>query len=85
MDLDLDTGLAEWDWTEALAVARALKDQAWINRGNGELGVVSFLHGDIQTATVKVLGALAEAKALHDIASEIRYSTLIGDALIQSW
>src|ERR1700741_3100735 len=42
VDLDLDTELAERDWTEALSIASKLNDPAWINRANGELGIIAF-------------------------------------------
>lgn len=83
VDLDFDTDLASRDWTEALSVAKTLGDSAWVNRANGELGVVAFLHGDYRTGTLRVMGALSQAQKLGDVGSQIRYLSLIGDGLIQ--
>ncbi|HLG96631.1 MAG TPA: CHAT domain-containing tetratricopeptide repeat protein [Bryobacteraceae bacterium] len=83
VDLDLDTELAERDWAEALEVATKLKDAAWMNRASGELGIISFLHGDSRKATLMVAGALTKAQALNDVGAQIRYLTLIGDGLVE--
>jgi CHAT domain-containing protein/tetratricopeptide (TPR) repeat protein len=83
VDLDFDTDLAARDWTEALSIAKSLDQPAWINRANGELGVVSFLHGDYRAGTLQVMGALSQSQKLGDLGGQIRYLTLIGDGLIQ--
>jgi CHAT domain-containing protein/tetratricopeptide (TPR) repeat protein len=83
VDLDFDTALAARDWTEALSIAKGLEDPAWVNRANGELGVIGFVQGDYRSGTVKVMGALSQAKKLNDVGAQIRYLTLIGDGLIQ--
>jgi CHAT domain-containing protein/tetratricopeptide (TPR) repeat protein len=83
VDLDFDTDLAARDWTEALSIAKSLGEPAWVNRANGELGVVSFLHGDYRTGTLQVMGALSQTQKLGDLGGQIRYLTLIGDGLIQ--
>jgi CHAT domain-containing protein/tetratricopeptide (TPR) repeat protein len=83
VDLDLDTDLAAKDWTEVLALAKTLGDSSWINRANGELGVISFLHGDYRSATLQVMGALSQAQKLNDLGAQIRYLALIGNGLLQ--
>jgi tetratricopeptide (TPR) repeat protein len=83
VDLDFDTELAERDWTEALSIATKLNDPAWINRANGELGIIAFLHGDSRTATLRVAGALMQARKLNDVGAQIRYLTLFGNGLVE--
>src|SRR6202795_297454 len=83
VDLDFDTALAARDWTEALSIAKSLGDAAWVNRANGELGIISFVQGDYRTGTVRVMGALSQATKLNDMGAQIRYLTLVGDGLIQ--
>ena len=83
VDLDFDTALAARDWTEALSIAKGLEDPASVNRANGELGIIGFVQGDYRSGTVKVMGALSQAKKLNDVGAQIRYLTLIGDGLIQ--
>src|SRR5579872_6189395 len=48
-----------------------------------ELGIIGFVQGDYRSGTVKVMGALSQAKKLNDVGAQIRYLTLIGDGLIQ--
>ena len=81
--MDFDTDLAERDWTEALSIAKTLGDSPWINRANGELGLISFLHGDYSAGALRVMGALSQAQKLKDLGGQIRYLTLIGDGLSQ--
>ena len=83
VDLDFDTALAARDWTEVLSIAKHLEDAAWVNRANGELGIISFVQGDYRTGTVRVMGALSQAAKLNDIGAQIRYLTLVGVGLIQ--
>lgn len=83
VDLDFDTALAARDWTEVLSIAKRLADAAWVNRANGELGIISFVQGDYRTGTVKVMGALSQATKLNDIGAQIRYLTLVGAGLTQ--
>lgn len=83
VDLDFDTALAARDWTEVLSIAKRLEDAAWVNRANGELGIISFVQGDYRTGTVRVMGALSQATKLNDMGAQIRYLTLVGDGLIQ--
>ena len=83
VDLDFDTALAARDWTEVLSIAKHLEDAAWVNRSNGELGIISFVQGDYRTGTVRVMGALSQATKLNDIGAQIRYLTLVGVGLIQ--
>jgi len=83
VDMDFDTDLAERDWTETLSVAKTLEDAAWVNRANGELGLISFLHGDYRAGALQVMGALSQAQKLKDLGGQIRYLTLIGDGLLQ--
>src|SRR5215471_20179759 len=82
-DLDMDVGLAERDWTEALGLAKALGDKAWESRAMGELGIIAFLQGDTAGALIKVNTALKEVQANKDIGAEIRYLALIGDGMTE--
>src|SRR5579872_4814843 len=83
VDLDLDTELAKSDWTEALEIATKLNEEAWMNRATGELGIISFLHGDSRSGTFMVAGVLAKAEKLNDVGAQVRYLTLIGDGLVE--
>ena len=82
-DLDMDVGLAERDWTEALGLAKALGDKAWESRAMGELGIIAFLQGDTTGALIKVGTAFKEAQANKDIGAEIRYLALLGNGMTE--
>lgn len=82
-DLDMDVGLAERDWTEALGLAKGLGEKAWESRATGELGIIAFLHGDTTSALLKVSTALREAQANKDIGGQIRYLTLLGSGMTE--
>ncbi len=82
-DLDMDVGLAERDWTEALAVAKALGDKGWESRATGELGIITFLEGDSSGALIKLGSALITAQASNDVGAELRYLTLVGSGMTE--
>jgi tetratricopeptide (TPR) repeat protein len=82
-DLDMDVGLAERDWTEALGLAKGLGDKRWESRATGELGIIALLHGDTTGALLKVSTALREAQANKDIGAQIRYLTLLGGGMTE--
>jgi CHAT domain-containing protein/predicted negative regulator of RcsB-dependent stress response len=83
VDLDLDDGLAQEDWTEALTLAKSLKDPDWEARATGELGIITFLQGDHAGAVMSVGNALSHAIKNGDIGGQIRYLTLIGSGLTE--
>ncbi|HWW87194.1 MAG TPA: hypothetical protein VNZ26_26535, partial [Vicinamibacterales bacterium] len=82
-DTDLDPFLAEQSWREALKVATKLTDSAWVNRAEGELGLVAFLQGDISTSVIKLGRALQTAQSNGDVASVVRWLTLFGEGYSQ--
>jgi len=82
-DEDLDPSLAEDSWRKALALAQKLGEQGWANRARGELGLVAFLQGDINTSVIQVGEALKVAQTTGDAPSVVRWSTLFGDGYVQ--
>ena len=83
VDLDMDANLAKRDWTEARAIAESLGEAGWVNRAEGELAIVSFLSGNHEAAALSILAAIVKARQMGDIASVVRYETLVGDGLVQ--
>ena len=83
VDMDFDDGLALWDWTEVLALAKSLKDADWEARATGELGIITFLQGDHAGAVMSVGNALSHAIKNGDVGGQIRYLTLIGSGLTE--
>ncbi len=82
-DVDLDPVLAEQSWREALELAKKLGDAPWANRAEGELGLLAFLQGDINTAVIKLGQALKVTQSNGDVASQVRWLTLFGHGYFQ--
>jgi CHAT domain-containing protein len=82
-DLDMDAALAERDWSEALALSKALGDKGWESRATGELGIITFLEGDTAGALIKLGTALKTAQATNDAGAELRYLTLVGNGMTE--
>ena len=82
-DVDLDPSLAEQSWSEALKLAEKLGESAWANRAQGELGLVAFLLGDVNSSVIKLGQALKIAESNRDAASLVRWLTLFGHGYVQ--
>src|SRR5687767_2273692 len=82
-DVDLDPSVAQQSWSEALKLAEKLGETAWANRAQGELGLVAFLLGDINSAVIKLGQALKVAESNRDVASLVRWLTLFGHGYVQ--
>lgn len=82
-ELNLDTKAAERTWTAAYQIALSVNDQRWLPRIIGELGIIDYLEGNRQRAVVRVGHAILSARETHDVDSEIRYLTMLGDGFIE--
>ncbi len=82
-DVDLDPSLAEQSWREALKLAEKLGESGWANRAQGELGLIAFLLGDINSSVIKLGQALKVAESNGDVASLVRWLTLFGHGYVQ--
>lgn len=82
-DEDYDALLAEQDWREALGIAKKLNDAKWINRANGELGIVAGLQGKTGEAMLLIGTAIQNAKAMNDHSSVVRFLSVLGNGLVQ--
>src|SRR5439155_23119205 len=58
-------------------------EPAWANRAQGELGLVSFLQGDIGGSVIKLGQALKVAESNGDVASVVRWLTLFGHGYVE--
>jgi hypothetical protein len=61
-DEDLDPVLSEKSWRAAITIAERLGEHGWANRARGELGLVAFLQGNVNTAAIQLGQALKVAK-----------------------
>jgi CHAT domain-containing protein/tetratricopeptide (TPR) repeat protein len=82
-DEDYDALLAEQAWREALEIAKRLNDAKWVNRANGELGIVAGLQGKASEAMFTIGSAIQTAKAQGDLASVVRFLSILGNGLVQ--
>lgn len=82
-DEDLDALLAEQDWKEALSVAKRLNDELWMNRANGELGLVAALQGKTSEGLFLIASALKKAEESKDLSSVVRWLSIVGNGFIQ--
>ena len=72
---------AESVWEEAGRLAVERRNSIWEARSDGELGTIAFLNGDVLRALRLVSSAALRAETNGDVASQIRYSTALGEGL----
>jgi tetratricopeptide (TPR) repeat protein len=82
-DEDFDPTLANASWREAATIAERLGEAGWANRAHGEIGIVAFQLGDVNTAIVELGRALNTARTTGDAPSLVRWLTLFGTAYMQ--
>ena len=82
-DTDLDASLAEQDWREALALAQRLNDALWINRANGELGILTALMGKTSEGVLMISTSLKKAEESKDVSSVVRWLSILGTGYLQ--
>ncbi|MBY0503983.1 MAG: CHAT domain-containing protein [Bryobacteraceae bacterium] len=82
-DTDFDAALAEQDWREALEVAKRLYDPMWINRANGEIGIITALMGKTSEGVFQISTALKKAEESKDLSSVVRWLSILGTGYIQ--
>lgn len=80
---DFDPTLAVESWSEALQIAKRLNDARWVNRAQGELGVIAGLQGDMNAAIMQLGTALKVAETNGDTPSVVRWMTIFGHGFVQ--
>src|SRR5579875_2490627 len=81
IDLNINTAGAQDDFSQIAAIAKSIGDQKWENRAAGQLGIVAGVNGDIGTAAVALVKAIATAEALHDVEGQIWFSTWLANGM----
>ena len=82
-DEDVDPTLANASWREALTIADRMGEAGWANRIHGEIGIVAFQLGDVNTAIVELGRAMNTARTTGDTPSLVRWLTLFGTGYMQ--
>jgi CHAT domain-containing protein len=78
-DDEVNVAAAQKDWTQARSLAQQLGEKEWANRATGELGLISFLQGNIKQAAHMMGGALLTAMEQSDTGTEVRYLEIVGN------
>lgn len=82
VDLEWDVPAARETWQQVLQLATELKHDGWMNRANGDLGMIAFLQGDSRQAGAMVGQSLQTAARLGDVGGQLRYLSAIGAGLL---
>ncbi len=83
LELEIDVHAAKEAWQDVLSISQSLGKKDWENRANGELGLIAFLEGDSVKAKKLVGAAFWTSRNSGDIGAQIRYASLLGQALIE--
>jgi CHAT domain-containing protein/outer membrane protein assembly factor BamD (BamD/ComL family) len=81
IDLNIDTAAAASDWKQLLEAATATGDLKWENRARGELGIVAGLKGDVGTAGMTLLNAIATAEQIGDVGGAINFLVWLANGM----
>lgn len=81
VDLNIDTVAAGSDWKQVLDTATAAKDLKWENRARGELGIVAGLNGNIGTAGIALLKAIATAERIGDTGGAVNFMVWLANGM----
>lgn len=78
-DIEIDYRAAKRDWLEAQQIATGLRQDRWVKRASGELGVIAFLEGNPGRAARLLGGALISTMKSGDTGGQIRFLEMIGN------
>src|SRR6202790_327879 len=77
-DIEIDYRSSKRDWLEAQEIAKDLREDQWVTRASGELGLIGFLEGNPGRAARLLGGALLSTMANGDTAGQVRFLDLLG-------
>ena len=83
IEVNYDAATARSTWATVESLARQQHQYLLASRAMGEQGIAAFLLGDIATAKRQVIAAWTVAKYAGDPATQIRYASVYGTALVQ--
>ncbi len=83
VEVDYDAATARSTWAMVEDLATRQRHYLLASRAIGEQGIAAFLLGDTTKAKQQVLQAWGVAKAFHDSAAIVRYSSVYGAGLVQ--
>ena len=83
IDFQIDPKTSEAVWTEVAAVAGRLRDRAWENRAQAELGTIAFYKGQIYRGARMVAESYIVAEIHGDTAYIIRLRAAFGEGFAE--
>jgi CHAT domain-containing protein/tetratricopeptide (TPR) repeat protein len=72
------------NWERILELAKSLDDKRWQARAQAELGIISFLEGDVKTSTEMLKTALLSLFMQGDYAAAIYYGSVVGNGMVET-
>ncbi len=70
-------------WEKILDVAKGLGDTRWQARAQAELGIITFMDGDVEKAGGMLNTALLSSYLLGDLGAAIHYGSIVGNGLVE--
>jgi CHAT domain-containing protein len=83
IDFQIDPKTSEAVWTEVAAIAGRLRDRAWENRAQAELGTIAFYKGQIYRGARMVAESYIAAEIHGDTAYIIRLRAAFGEGFAE--
>ena len=72
------------NWERILELAKGMDDKRWQARAQAELGIISFLEGDVKTSTEMLKTALLSLFMQGDYAAAIYYGSVVGNGMVET-
>jgi hypothetical protein len=70
-------------WERILDLAKGLGDKRWEARAQAELGIITFMDGDVEKASGLLKTALLSSYLLGDLGAAIYYGSIVGNGLVE--
>src|SRR6266542_2719849 len=70
-------------WERVLDFAKQIDDTCWQARAQAELGIITFLDGDVATATQMLKSALLSGLLHRDFGAVITYGSIVGNGQVE--
>src|SRR5260370_4276226 len=83
IDQEINEASARNVWERVLSLAKRTGDRRWQARAQAELGIITFLDGDVANATQMLKTALIEAVISRDFGAIITYGSIVGNGQVE--
>jgi CHAT domain-containing protein len=83
IDQEVNEASARDLWEKISDLAKRVNDKRWQARAEAELGIITFLDGDVATATRMLKSALLSALLHGDFGAVITYGAIVGNGQVE--